>query len=157
MSAESGFIFKKVFPVILAFVVLVSAACMCFGPLPGPPQQPTATSACVMSFITPQVGSALPLSGPVNFSWTPIPAASFYLFSVFTPDGGEVNYTQNGTSRTVYMENYKTGGTYRFNVQARDAANNILCQAEIDFDKDQFVQPKPNFKPNIALTVIPPK
>lgn len=122
--------FNKMFPVIVSIAFLAGGCTFCGYEPQAIPPQPTATPTCNLTITSPK-GPYLPETGPLEIHWTKAPNASIYLLFV---DNG--NFQTTKTSYTVYMENFAVG-TVSILVQARDADANILCEAKVEFTKDQ--------------------
>ncbi len=155
---KSFSIFAKKFAPLLASLILIGSCCFLYNP-PTPPPPPTATPACTLSFISPSNGAALPETGPVNFSWTAVSRASYYILSVNLPGGGgKQNFTVNGTSRILYMDNFPEDGSFSAEVLARDSDGDNMCQAEIQFIKNPpaTLVPTPKPKKNEKPAPLPP-
>ena len=126
---------------LLATTAMLMASAQCCGsnvspPSPTPPI-PTETPTCHMHFTSPDSGAALAGNGPVDFAWTSVPNASYYIFTVNLPgNGGQASWNMTSTSRTLYMEAFSTDGSYSAHVQARDTSADILCEANLNFSKD---------------------
>ncbi len=149
---------------LIALVALVAGCCD--GCHPAPPGStptpsetpiPTETPTCAMAFTNPAPGAALPPVGGVDFIWTNIPAASYYLLQLTVPGGVQpTSYTVHGNKRTIYMESFSIQGNFTAMVQARSPSADILCQASMAFSV-QPPQPKSHKAPNPGTTPgLPP-
>ena len=114
-------------------------------------------SMCQLNFTNPAADAALSAYGPVEFAWT-LTAAPWITnklpFDVFSlvvayPGGNPlVHYETAAEHKTLYMENFQTGGTYTVTVSALDQQDNVLCWDQLKFSKDDYV-------PVIQLTPQP--
>ncbi|HET6847191.1 MAG TPA: hypothetical protein VFH29_10185, partial [Anaerolineales bacterium] len=80
---------------------------------------------------------AIPLEGALDVAWSGLPEAFSYEFDVIPPTGAGNPWVirTEGTSRTIYMENFPEAGQYRFGLSALDAKGAVLCATELTFDK----------------------
>jgi hypothetical protein len=158
---KSFSIFAKKFAPLIAVASLIAASCTCWS-FNGPPvtptvPPPTTTPACTLSFISPSNGATLPETGPVNFAWTAVAQATYYILSVDLPGGGgKQNFTINGTSKTLYMDDFPEDGSFSAEVLARDSSGDNMCQAEIQFIKNPPATLVPTPKPKKNQKSIPP-
>ena len=142
-------VLARKFAPLLASLVMIGSCCSLYDQPPAPYIQPPvtpATPACTMHFTSPKSGAVLAASGPVDFSWTSVPKASYYILSLSVPNAADnVNWNVNGTSRTLYMESFS------------DA--NILCEAVLHFStaaadpkkKDNPGNPPPQPPPGVTV------
>lgn len=86
----------------------------------------------------------MPPSGMVPFDWSDHPTASGYEMTVITPNQSPVHYEPNGSSKNLYLENYKQVGSYQVIVTALDADGNPLCSISMNFDMPVVLKPIQN-------------
>lgn len=92
---------------------------------------------CPMEWTSPVPSSnagEMPPTGAVSFDWTDHPAASGYDLTVFTPNGTPVSYDVNGSSKNLFLENYKQPGDYQVLVTALDENGAPLCAITMRFN-----------------------
>ena len=136
MISNPAFV-ARLAPLLASAAMLMASAQCCGSNASPPPPIPTETPTCHMHFTSPDSGAALAGNGPVDFAWTPVPNASYYIFTVNLPgNGGQTSWNMTSTSRTLYMEAFSTDGSYSAHVQARDTSADILCEANLNFSKD---------------------
>jgi hypothetical protein len=136
MISNPAFV-TRLAPLLASAALLMASAQCCESATPPSPPIPSETPTCSMHFTSPNSGAALAGNGPVDFSWTSVPNASYYIFTVNLPgNGGQSSWNMTSTSRTLYMENFTTSGSYSAHVQARDTSADILCEANLNFSKD---------------------
>ena len=155
-------VLARKFAPLLASLVMIGSCCSLYDQPPAPYIQPPvtpATPACTMHFTSPKSAAVLAASGPVDFSWTLVPKASYYILSLSVPNAADnVNWNVNGTSRTLYMESF-SAGNFSAHVQVRDTDANILCEAVLHFStaaadpkkKDNPGAPPPQPPPGVTV------
>lgn len=145
---------------VLAAAALASASSCCFfdlgtpfyeKPTPPPatqtsqePQPPQPKVICPMEWTSPTSSSdagEMPPTGMVPFDWTDHPTASGYEMTVTTPNNSPVHYDTNGSSKNLFLENYKQVGSYQVTVTALDADGNPLCSISMNFDMPVVLNP----------------
>ncbi|GAB4399807.1 MAG: hypothetical protein OHK003_24590 [Anaerolineales bacterium] len=92
---------------------------------------------CPMEWTSPVPSSNagdMPPAGAVSFDWTDHPAASSYDLTVITPNGSLVDYDVDGSSKNLFLENYKQTGSYQVLVMALDANSAPLCSIAMSFN-----------------------
>ncbi len=104
---------------------------------------PTETPVCALSLSNPTEADHIPDYGPLNVSWSGVPGAASYALKVIPPHDVSVPWAfpTQGTTRTIYMENFAAGGDYEFSVDALDANGGVLCATELRFKKSAYVPP----------------
>ena len=119
-----------------AAMLIASSECCSTGS-PAATPVPTETPTCNMHFTSPDAGAVLAGNGPVDFAWISVSNSSYCILTFNLPgNGGQSTWNMTSTSRTLYIENFTTGGSYSAHVQARDTRADILCEANLNFSKD---------------------
>ncbi|MFN8410936.1 MAG: hypothetical protein U0Z26_00975 [Anaerolineales bacterium] len=155
------------FSPLIAILVLVSSACMCYAPstidIPislgtptptGVPQQQMLLKqapTCPMSWLKPGTAGftgELPKTGETLFEWTEHPEAHGYQIIVTQPDGSQVPYNSDVPSKKLFMENYKQAGEYQVLLNALDGNGNTLCSITLTFSKAAVDPNHPNSSGN---------
>lgn len=98
---------------------------------------PQPKMVCPMEWTSPVPSSNagdMPPTGAVSFDWTDHPAASNYDLTVITPNGSLVDYDVDGSSKNLFLENYKQTGSYQVLVMALDANGAPLCSIAMSFN-----------------------
>lgn len=141
-------------PVFWSLAALISSACWCgeetstqsakIISATSTPPPPQAKIICPMEWTSPTSSSnagEMPATGMVPFDWTDHPTASGYELIVTTPNNSPVHYDTNGSSKDLYLENYKQVGSYQVTVTALDADGNPLCSISMNFDMPVVLNP----------------
>lgn len=144
-------------PVFWSLAALISSACWCgeetttqsakIISATATPQPPQAKVICPMEWTSPTSSSdagQMPPTGMIPFDWTDHPTASAYEMSVTTPNNSPVYYDTNGSSKNLFLENYKQAGSYQVTVTALDADGNLLCSISMNFDMPVVLNPVKN-------------
>ena len=107
-----------------------------------------ANPACSINFTSPKEVSELANFGPVLFQWTDVPQASTYYLKISPPADASLPwiYSINGTSRTVYMENFPMSGTFLVSINAISGDKKVLCTKMIRFNKAALISDNQNNK-----------
>jgi hypothetical protein len=109
------------------------------------PEAPQPKVVCPMQWISPTTSSnagAMPPTGMVSFDWTDHPTGVAYSLTIITPNGSPVNYDVNGSSKNLFLENYKQVGDYQVVATALAADGSPLCSITMNFSMPAVTSPE---------------
>jgi hypothetical protein len=107
-----------------------------FTPEPEPQEETTEEIPSCLELLTPLDKADLPAEGKVVFSWTTHSEADSYSLNFVFPDGLELNFAADETTKNRYMDGfsmhpaYNQSGEHQWNVSALNAAGEEICQSE---------------------------
>lgn len=111
-----------------------------------PESAPVSGGDCV-TLLSPVDGAELPVSGPVDFTWTEYPGAYKYIITFFPPNTPAVSFLAWTPSHTRYMESFPDSGAYQWTITVKDADIQDICTAgPFTFTKSAGA-PLPTVKP----------
>lgn len=99
--------------------------------------QGSVTPACPLSLMSPASADQIPETGALKVEWSGVPQAASYALKVIPPPSFSAPwlFPAQGTSRTIYMENFTAGGDYKLSVEALNPSGAVLCQTELKFTR----------------------
>jgi len=109
---------------------------------------PTATQTPSFRLLTPEDGAVLPAIGKVTFSWESMPEAVNYEFTIILPTGQPAPFQTPNTFRDQYIEVFRLGGKYTWQVTAFDINGTVLFSTEpFTFKKPETLSPTASSTP----------
>lgn len=103
----------------------------------------TITPTCSLDLVNPNSADQIPETGPLNVQWSNVPGAASYALKMIPPPSFSAPwlFQSQGTTRTIYMENFTAAGDYGISVEALDPSGGVLCGTELKFTRAALVAP----------------